>query len=126
VGGTHGYMLLGSAAAAITGPAMIMWLRESASRGSINELLPKVDPARFEQLFSAPIAQANELIAAKTLTLTKLVTLLPPGVADPSPFLYNQTMFAMAGLMTVSAVAHHFVRPYVRSASLASEKTKAA
>ncbi len=111
VGSTHGYMLIGSSLAAISGPALILQLRSAASTSAITDLLPKVDPAKFEALFSAPISAAPQLIEAKALTLSKLVTLLPPGVADPSPFLYDQTMFTMAGLMTVAAVAHHFVRP---------------
>lgn len=109
-------MLIGSAAAALFGPWMILNLRSQASNAAIADLLPQVDPARFEQLFSAPISAAPQLLESKALTLAKLATLLPPGVSDPSPFLYNNTMYAMVGMMCVAATAHHFVRPLSASA----------
>ena len=44
-------------------------------------------------------------------TITKLMTIMPDGVTDPSPFVYDSTMYAMAGLMSAAFVAHYAVGP---------------
>jgi len=36
---------------------------------------------------------------------------MPEGTQDPSPYLYNNGLFAMAGLMGVGCVAHSLVKP---------------
>ena len=33
------------------------------------------------------------------------------GTLDPSPLLYNSTLYTMAGLVCTAAVLHHLVRP---------------
>jgi hypothetical protein len=55
--------------------------------------------------------QAAELLAAKSLTISKLLVLAPPGTLDPTPHLYDNTMYALSGLMALSVVAHGMVRP---------------
>jgi len=51
------------------------------------------------------------LIDAKTVTIPKLMELCPPGTADPSPFIYNSTLYTMAGLATVASVVQLTMRP---------------
>ena len=51
------------------------------------------------------------LIEAKTVTIAKLMAIAPPGTQDPTPFIYDSTMYSMAGLMGVAALAHLAVRP---------------
>ena len=75
------------------------------------DLLEVVDPAAFHSLFGAPIDQAPSLIEAKTLTIAKLMSIAPPGTADPSPFIYNDTMYTMAALVGVGAALHFMVGP---------------
>ncbi len=53
----------------------------------------------------------NACFVLQAVSIPRLVELAPPGTIDPSPFVYDSTMYAMAGLMAVSAVAHAFVRP---------------
>ena len=77
----------------------------------ISDLLLKVDPDAFLSKFGATIENAQTLIEAKTLTITQLMTIMPPGTVDPSPFLYNNTMFTMAGLVSVASVVHFMVKP---------------
>ena len=77
-------------------------------------MLSKVDPARFEELFGADLTESQALIEAKTLTIAKLMTILPPDTLDPSPFVYNNTMFAMAGLVSIGAGLHLLVKPVDR------------
>ena len=75
------------------------------------DLLSKVDPTRFQEVFGTDMSQAQTLIEAKTLTITKLMTIMPPGTLDPSPFIYNNTMYAMASLVSVGAALHFMVKP---------------
>ena len=37
--------------------------------------------------------------------------LMTPGTIDPSPFLYNNTMYTMAGLVSVASALHFMVGP---------------
>ena len=75
------------------------------------DLLSKVNPNQFQEVFGADLSQAQTLIEAKTLTITKLMTIMPPGTLDPSPFIYNTTMYAMASLVSVGAALHLMVKP---------------
>ena len=54
---------------------------------------------------------AMELLATKTLNISKLLALCPPGTLDPTPHLYDTTMYAMSGLTALAFVAHGLVRP---------------
>ncbi len=54
---------------------------------------------------------AMELLATKTLNISKLLALCPPGTLDPTPHLYDTTMYAMSGLTALAVVAHGLVRP---------------
>ena len=81
------------------------------THGCIAELLNKVDHAKFQDMFGVDVSQAQTLIEAKTLTISKLMTIMPPGTIDPSPFIYNNTMYTMAGLVSVGAGLHFMVRP---------------
>jgi hypothetical protein len=52
-----------------------------------------------------------DLLASKTLSISKLLLISPPGTLDPSPHLYNDTMYALAGMMAVAYLSHSMVRP---------------
>ena len=77
----------------------------------IPDLLCKVDPRRFQEVFGTDLTQAQTLIEAKTLTISKLMTIMPQGTLDPSPFIYNNTMYAMASLVGIGAMLHFMVKP---------------
>lgn len=68
-------------------------------------------PEKFQLTFGAPIEKAADMIEAKTLTIAKLMNIVPPGTADPSPFLYNTTMYTMTGLMAASVLLNAMVKP---------------
>ena len=68
-------------------------------------------PDAFQTAFGAPMEQAEALLATKTLTISKLMLLVPPGTPNPLPHLYDTSMYAYAGLMTTAVVAHALVRP---------------
>ena len=39
------------------------------------------------------------------------MTIMPAGTVDPSPFLYNNPMYTMAGLVTLASALHFMVKP---------------
>jgi MFS family permease len=111
VGPNHGKMLLASTAAALAGPMMLMGLRGASTNDAIQDLLGKADPSKFQDIFGAPVSAAQDLIASKALTIGKLLEACPAGTPDPTPFIYDSTMYSMTGLMAAAAVAHMMVRP---------------
>jgi MFS family permease len=110
VGAIHGRMLLASSAASLAGPSLLLALRARAETDAMADLLARVDPAVFAERFGADISQAKQLADAKTLTVQKLLEVLP-GAVDPTPFLYDSTMYAMTGSMCVAAAASTLVGP---------------
>ena len=114
VGPIHGRFLLAATASTIVGPGLLLNLRKVAESQALTDLLSKVDPAAFSTKFGADLSSAQSLIEAKTLTISKLMTIMPPGTVDPSPFLYNNTMYTMAGLAGVGAMLHFLVKPVDR------------
>lgn len=111
VGGIHGRLLTAWSTAGVLGPLAITSLRESAVTRAIGDLVARIDPAVFESKFGAGIDQLPSLVHAKTVTIAKLMEIVPPGTVDPTPGLYNQTMFLMAGLLFVALVANALMRP---------------
>lgn len=111
VGANHGRMLLASSGAALAGPSLLMWLRAHAEAAALRDLLAQVHPARFQQVFGVGTDHFDALVQSKTITIPKLLELAPVGTADPSPYIYDSTMYAMAGLMTVAAISHHLIKP---------------
>jgi len=110
VGAIHGRMMLASSTAAIFGPQIILTLRGRSEKAAMADLISKVDAEAFQTHFGAPISQIDELISARTVTINKMMEILP-GVADPTPFLYDSTMYTMAGFMAMAAVGNAVVRP---------------
>ena len=111
VGAIHGRFLLAATVSTIIGPGLLLNLRKVSETQALNDLLIKVDPIAFASKFGADISAAPTLIEAKTLTISKLMTIMPEGTIDPTPFLYNNTMYTMAGLVSVGAMLHFLVRP---------------
>ena len=111
VGGIHGRMLMYSAAAALSGPSLLLYLRSLSEKRALVDLLSKISPDQFQHTFGVPISQYSELIATKTLTINKALALAPEGTLDPSPYLYDTTMYSLGGLMTVALMSLYAVRP---------------
>jgi len=107
----HGRFLVAASLSTIIGPSLLLNLRKAAESSAIQDLLTKVDPQKFQTTFGADMSQVQALMDAKTLTISKLMTIMPPGTLDPSPFIYNNTMFTMAGLVSVGAALHLLVKP---------------
>lgn len=110
VGGNHGRMLLASTSAALAGPGALLALREREVNFALDDLLAKVDPAAFASKFGIPITEAPEAIQKGTVTIQRLLDIIP-GASDPSIYLYDSTMYTMGALMLVAAASHQALRP---------------
>ncbi len=111
VGGIHGRLLTAWSAAGVFGPFAITFLRERSLRSALQDLAAKVDPARFRETFGAGLDQLDVLIAQNTVTINKLMEIAPPGTVDPTPGLYNLTMFLMAGLLGIALISNALMSP---------------
>jgi MFS family permease len=111
VGGIHGRLLTAWASAGVFGPLAITSLREISVNNAINDLVGKIDPAEFQTKFGAGIEQLEQLVAAKTVTISKLMEIAPSGTVDPTSSLYNTTMYLMAVLLFVALIANATMRP---------------
>jgi hypothetical protein len=45
------------------------------------------------------------------VTIAKLMEIAPPGTVDPTPSLYNMTMYLMAALLAVALVSNALMKP---------------
>ena len=111
VGGIHGRLLTAWSTAGVIGPVAITELRKLSVSNSLNDLLTKVDPVMFLDKFGAPIEQVSELVKAKTVTISKLMEIAPAGTIDPTPSLYNTTMYAMACLLVIAFFSNLLIKP---------------
>jgi len=111
VGGIHGRLLTAWSTAGVLGPLAITSLRQMSVNDAIRNLTTKVDPAAFAEKFGAPIGKLDELVAAKTVTIAKMMEIAPKGTVDPTPTLYNTTMYCMAALLVIAFFANLLIRP---------------
>lgn len=125
VGGIHGRLLTAWSTAGVLGPVAISLLRDFELQRSLIELSSRIEPTRFRETFGASPDQLPELIAAKTVTLSKLMELAPPGTINPSCTLYNSTMYLMAVLLVIAFTANCLMRP-VAARHLLKEDASAA
>jgi hypothetical protein len=111
VGGIHGRLLTAWSLAGWLGPMAITRLRERSIDTAIRDLAARVEPERFRQTFGAGVEQLDALVSQQTVTIAKLMEIAPPGTVDPTPSLYNLTMYLMAALLAIALVANALMRP---------------
>jgi MFS family permease len=111
VGGIHGRLLTAWSLAGWLGPMAITVLRERSIDTAIGDLAARVDPDRFRQAFGAGVEQLDTLVAQQTVTIAKLMEIAPAGTVDPTPSLYNLTMYLMAALLAIALVANALMKP---------------
>ena len=97
------------------GPLAITSLRQSAVARAVADLASRVDPAAFQQRFGASIDQLDKLVSAQTVTIARLMEIAPAGTVDPTPSLYNTTMYLMAVLLAVGLVSNALMKPVAKS-----------
>jgi len=111
VGGIHGRLLTACASAGVFGPLAITSLREISVMNAINDLITKISPSDFQAKFGAGVEQLDQLVTAKTVTISKLMEIAPAGTVDPTSSLYNTTMYLMAVILFVALIANATMRP---------------
>lgn len=111
VGAIHGRLLTAWSVAGVLGPLLVTQLRERSVMAAVHGLVAKVDPAVFAAAFGEPVTKLEELVKANTVTIDRLMELVPPGTPDPTAGVYNTTLYLMAGLLVVAFVANWLVRP---------------
>ena len=124
VGGIHGRLLTAWSAAGVAGPLVITSLRRNTLMRVLHELAAKVDPARFKTAFGADIGHLDQLIAAKTVTISKLMEIAPAGTVNPTASLYNSTMYAMAGVLVLGLLCNLMIRPVHEKHHMTHEETQ--
>jgi len=110
-GGIHGRLLTAWSTAGLLGPLAITSLRESAIANAIEDLVTKVDPEIFQSAFGAGLDQLDALIEQRTVTIAKLMDIVPAGTVDPTSSVYNTTMVLMAALLGIALLSNAFMRP---------------
>jgi hypothetical protein len=111
VGAIHGRVLTAWSTAAVIGPNMLAYLRNAANTDAINDLVGKVNPDTFQKTFNAPVSQLNQLVEAKTVTIARMMDIVPIGTADPTPMLYDHTMYGVAGMLSIAFLANMSMSP---------------
>jgi hypothetical protein len=111
VGGIHGRLLTAWSLAGVLGPVAITMLRERSIDAAIRDLVTRVDPEEFRRAFGAGVEQLDALVSQQTVTIAKLMEIAPPGTVDPTPSLYNVTMYLMAALLAIALVANALMKP---------------
>ncbi len=111
VGGIHGRLLTAWSVAGVLGPLAITSLRKNTMLNEIHGIVEKVSPERFLETFGAGIEELELLVASKTVTIAKLMEIAPPGTVDPTPSLYNTTMYLMAALLFIALISNALMKP---------------
>ena len=111
VGGIHGRLLTAWSTAGVLGPLAITSLRQSSVNDAIQDLVRRVDPATFAQHFGASLDQLDLMVEQKTVTIARLMEIVPPGTVDPTSGLYNSTMTLMAALLGIALISNALMRP---------------
>lgn len=89
VGGIHGRLLTAWSTAGVLGPVLITKMRKHSTLQAIDDLAAVADPEKFRDTFGAPLSSLQELVEAKTVTISKLMDIVPLGTLDPTPTLYD-------------------------------------
>ncbi|MGI9258114.1 MAG: MFS transporter, partial [Gammaproteobacteria bacterium] len=111
VGGIHGRLLTAWSTAGVLGPLAITELREISISSAIRDLVAVVDPQDFQAAFGAGLEQLDLLIEQRTVTISMLMEIAPPGTVDPTSSVYNTTMYLMAALLALALISNATMRP---------------
>jgi len=111
---------------AYLGPKIVASFREDAIHDSIVELSSKVSDIAFQNAFGTTKASLPELIESKTVSISRLLELIPPEVqvTDPSPFVFDQAMLLMAGFQCFALATNVILKPVVGSNTVLSTEDK--
>ncbi len=82
---------------AYLGPKIVAHFRSEATEEAVRDLATKVDDRDFELAFGVGKDRLAELLEHKTVSIHRLLELMPAGTQDPTPFLYDKAMYILAG-----------------------------
>lgn len=91
IAGTHGRLIVGSSLAAFGGPFLLGNLRDRSTNSAIQELANKIDPNVLNTEFGSSF---TTLMENKVLTIPELIQLAPVGTLNPTPFIYDTSLYA--------------------------------
>ena len=97
--------------ASYIGPKIATTLRETSIKESTIELCTKVDNSVFYNAFGVDKSQIPLLLEQNSLTINRVLELCPPGTIDPTPFVYDNTMYIMAGLQSLALLSNFIMKP---------------
>jgi len=97
--------------AAFLGPQIVAHCREGSTHKAIEELSTHVDDRAFHHAFGADKDVLPELIDTKTVTISRLMDLVPDTVQDPTPFLYDNAIMVMGGFSLAALATKSFLTP---------------
>ena len=102
----------------MTAWAARIYMRSFSISNAIQDLLQKIErdgATAFEETFGCSLQDTEtiqKLVDAKTVSIGRLVELMPTGtVVDPTPLIYDTTCYAAAGLMGVALLANLAIQP---------------
>lgn len=125
VAAIHGQLLSFLLVAGYLGPMTCSILREYSMKEAIHKLAALIDPSTFERVFGSPISQLNALIEAKTVTIARLMELVPAGTQDPTPFLYDYMLISMCGLQVIALICNILIKKVDPKFFVAAKETAA-
>ena len=82
----------------------------SSYKSAVSDLASSVSPEAFKAKFGAGIDQLQTLVDTKTVTIAHLMDVVPPGTLDPTPCLYNSTLYTMSGLLAAAFVCNSLIK----------------
>ena len=111
VGAIHGKVLTAWTVAGVVGPNLLTHLRETSRMEALTDLTSRADPLKFQQAFGAPAGELQSLAEAKTVSISRLMEIVPAGTPDPTPALYDSSMFMIAGMLSIAFAANLAMTP---------------
>jgi len=100
--------------AAFLGPQIVANFREHSAEKSIWKLAEGIDDSAFHHAFGADKSSIGDLIQSKTVTIPRLLELLPDSVQDPTPFLYDDAVLVMGAFSAVALASNLMLKPVKR------------
>ncbi len=79
-----GRCMTGWATAALIGPKLLTYMRETSVNEAIHDLTTKVEPSAFTSQFGVGPEQVQSLIDTKAITIRALMDIAPTGTIDPT------------------------------------------
>jgi hypothetical protein len=111
MGAIHGQVLTAWSAAALIGPNTVAYFKKQSTMDAVTDLAGKVEPQAFQDKFGAPVDQLHELVETNTVSISRLMEIVPASTPDPTPLLYDSTMYGIAGMLSVAMLANAAIKP---------------